>query len=388
MKTLVRRIISILVLILALLGTQPQASLAQTDPVKDMLTRINTARLSQGLPPYALNSALVNAAERHSQDMASTGTVDHTGSDQSSYRQRILDAGYGRWTFGPMVNESIYGGTGGAESAYDWWMGLDTQRGQILSTRYREVGIAAITGANGWTYWTLTVGAQPDVLPAFVNDGQAEVENPDVLITLTNENAVPAGEGTTTMGQALQVRLANNDQFTGATWQPWQERIPFQLLPESEQRVYVQYRDAQGRTATAWATVILTNVPPTASPSPTPSETPTPEATETPLPASTPTAGPTAIPTSQLLAQTFTPTVLPAISPTTALVKTRAATVPPVTTRPPRPRPSPRVLITPTGSLISLNDSAAPPGLIPAWLVLQTIAIALVIAALVRKSQH
>lgn len=383
------RVIAALAIIVMILGSAPMA-LAQADPVTDMFNRINTARLAQGLPPYALNSALATAAERHSKDMATTGTVDHVGSDGTSYRERILAAGYGQWTFGPMVNESIYGGTGGADIAFDWWMSSDTHRGQLLSSRYREVGIAAVTGANGWTYWTLTLGAQPNILPAFVNDGATDASKVDVLITLTNENAVPAGEGTSTMGQALQVRLAHDEQFTGAEWQPWQARIPFQLLPESgEQRIYVQYRDAQGRTAVAWTAATLTNVPPTASPTLQPSATSTPLASAMPTPSDTPTPGPTstARPPTSLSAPTSTAQPLASVTATPALVSALPTLVLPIATatRTPRPRPSPHPVATSTPFYISLNGGSPPSGLALVWLILQGIAIVLGVAMIARR---
>jgi uncharacterized protein YkwD len=353
---------------------------AQTDPVADMLNRVNRTRLAQGLTPYKLNDALTAAAERHSRDMANTGRVDHVGSDQSFYRERILQAGYGQWGFAPIVSENIYGGTGDAGIAFDWWMSADNQRGLILSSRYREIGIAVQEGANGWMYWTVTFGAQPNVLPIFINDGATQVDKPSVLVTLTNENAVPAGEGQTTMGQALQVRLAHDNQLSGAEWQPWQARIPFELLPQSEQQVYVQYRDAQGRVALAWVSVTLTNVPPTSSPTSEPTNTPTPAATFTPLPADTPTSGPTPM---------LLPTVLPIVplaNLTTPVLVTTEPTLPPSPTHTPRPRPSPRPLATPTDFFISLNNEGTPPaGLVPAWLILQTLAAILGIAMMARN---
>ncbi|MBN1890970.1 MAG: CAP domain-containing protein [Thermoflexales bacterium] len=377
-------------LLLALPGRTPKAA-AQGDLVIDMLNRINTARLTQGLIPYAANDALMAAASRHSQDMAASGRVDHTGSDGSAYRERILEAGYGQWSFGPVVNESVYGGTGDADIAYEWWMSDETYRGQILSSRYREIGIAAVVGENGWTYWTLTLGAQPNTLPALVNDGVPsrngviEVDKVDVLVTLTNENAVPAGEGMDTMGQALQVRLGHDEQFTDAEWQPWQPRIPFQLLPQAEQRVYVQYRDAQGRTSVVWALARLSDVPPTLSPTPQPSHTPTPLPSDTPEPSGTPPPTPStapALPTAAAL------TPLPP-TPAAGLPATPAVTAKPLAaTRTPRSRPQPRPLLTPTAYSISLNDGTAPPFLAWGWLILQGLAIALGIALLVRSARR
>jgi len=123
------------------------SSSAQADPVTDMLARINVARVTNGLPPYYLNDKLTAAAQAHSKDMASRGRVDRNGSDGSVPRTRALAAGYGQWSNGPIVDESIYGGTG---SAFDWWMGTESDKGRLLSQRYREVGIGAATASNGW----------------------------------------------------------------------------------------------------------------------------------------------------------------------------------------------------------------------------------------------
>ena len=86
-------------------------------------------------------------------------------------------------------------------------MNSPTDKGRLLSTRFREVGIGAATASNGWIYWTLDLGAQPNVLPAFVNGGVTRVATTIVTLTLTTENAVPAGEGTNTLGQPVQVRV-------------------------------------------------------------------------------------------------------------------------------------------------------------------------------------
>jgi len=139
--------------------------------------------------------------------MASKGRVDRTGSDGSTPKSRILNAGYGQWTIGPVIDEAIYGGTGGTQGALDWWLSTDTDERRIVSNRFREIGIGAATAANGWVYWTLDLGAQPNVLPAFVNGGVSSVDTTAITLTLTTENAVPSGEGVSTLGQPVQVRV-------------------------------------------------------------------------------------------------------------------------------------------------------------------------------------
>ena len=270
---------------LAVLQAVALPSAAQADLAAEMLARINAARVAQGLPPYAYNEKLAAAAQAHSKDMAAAGKVDRAGADGSSPKSRILAAGYGQWTIGPVIDEAIYGGTDGAQGAFEWWMNAPTDKGRLLSTRFREVGIGAAAAPNGWIYWTLDLGAQPNVLPAFVNGGATRVATTMVTLTLTTENAVPAGEGTNTIGQPVQVRVASDDSFTGTDWQPWAAEIQFQVLPKAQQTLYVLYRDAQGRTVPVSVNVALTNVPAatsTRTPTSTLPPTLTPQATNTP----------------------------------------------------------------------------------------------------------
>jgi uncharacterized protein YkwD len=354
-------------------------SAAQADLAAELLVRINAARVAQGLPPYALNDKLNGAAQAHSKDMAATGRVDRAGSDGSTPKSRILAAGYSQWSIGPVVDEAIYGGTGGVQGAFDWWMGTEADKARIHSTRFREVGIGAATAPNGWTYWTLDLGAQPNVLPAFVNNGVTSVEVMTVTLTLTTEGAVPAGEGTTTIGQPMQIRVASDDSFTGADWQPWAAQVPFKLLPRAQQKIYVLYRDAQGRTAPYSISVILTNVPPTATFTPSPTFTWTPPPSITPLPSNTPRPTGTAPPT-----RTPIPTVAGGPSATPAV---GAPETPP--TAAPSPLPStPRATLRPrvTPTIQAGPYGSAPRELMVAVCGLQAVAFALAALVIARRS--
>jgi hypothetical protein len=78
--------------ILMLLMTFPAG--AQDSVVLDILDHVNQARIQAGVPVVALNDALIQAAQRHSNDMALTGSLLHTGSDKSEFWERMRDAGY------------------------------------------------------------------------------------------------------------------------------------------------------------------------------------------------------------------------------------------------------------------------------------------------------
>lgn len=387
------------------LGLLPVA--AQGDDAAQILARINALRQQNGLLPLDLSSTLAASAQRHSDDMARTGNVDHTGSDGSSIESRIREAGYGHWRDFGIWGENIYGGqTGTVDAAWDFWTNSQVHRANLLRPRYREIGIGVGRGANG-TYYTLNFGAQPNVLPFFVTGSP-----PVVTLLLTNENDITTGEGVSIMGQATQVRIAEGTDANNAPWQPWAQAIPFQLSDTGGQKtITVEYKDELGRgarsariftvsdlgpaqatpTATVEATATVAVTPTeTSTPAPTATGTPQPTGTSTPQPIDTPTAVPTdtpqpvATPTAESPTVTVMaePTVTPALlaSPTRTatplLIAANLATYPSASRlTPPAPQPVP-----PDRPLFDFADA---PGLNTFAIVIGLQAMALIIVGVV-----
>jgi hypothetical protein len=386
------------------LGLSPAA--AQDNDVYQILARINALRQQNGLLPLDLSSTLTASAQRHSDDMARTGNVDHTGADGSSIESRIRDAGYGHWRDFGIWGENIYGGQlADVDAAWDFWSNSQVHRANILKPRYREIGIGVGRSDNG-TYYTLNFGAQPNVLPFFVT-GSAPV----VTLLLTNENDITTGEGVAVMGQATQVRIAEGTDTSSAAWQPWAQSILFQLSDGAGQKtITVEYKDDLGRgskasrtfnvsdlgpaatptasptetievTATLDATSTVTRTPtPTATGTPQPTETPAPQPTETPTAIPTDTPQPIETPTAEPPTATATvePTVTPALlaSPTRTatplLIAANLATYPSASRlTPPAPRPA-----NPDRPLFDFADS---PGLNTFAIVIGLQAIVLVV---------
>jgi hypothetical protein len=80
------------------------------------------------------------------------------------------------------------------------------------------------------------------------------------------------------MGRAIEIRISNDPNLLeGLPWQPWESLVPW-TLPDTqgEHTVYVQFRDAAGRTAGKTDTIVLgegmlampTVIPPTFTPEP------------------------------------------------------------------------------------------------------------------------
>lgn len=112
---------------------------------------INAERSAHGLPALAWNGTLARAAKLHADDCFARGWCSHTGSDGSTYRQRIIREGYNpvRWSECWAWYET-------PERAMAMWMNEtppnDPHRRTILSTVLTEVGVGVVPG-NGRGYY-------------------------------------------------------------------------------------------------------------------------------------------------------------------------------------------------------------------------------------------
>jgi uncharacterized protein YkwD len=287
------------------------------DPLSGWLHAINQSRVDSGLAPYALNEQLRAGAQRHADDIATSGFVYedvHRGSDGSTSKERIAEAGYEAWTWSSGVSitgENVWFGFGGIEDAMDFFMNSPPHRRNLLNATHREVGIGVAIDPQGRNAYVLTFAVQPNVLPVFIEDGAETTEDTEVQVRLTNEDARVYGAGTSQMGQAAEVRVVGEPGLLDQEeWQGWERYVEW-TLPEvgGEHAIWVEFRDELGRTTVSSDTIRLvgfppptdTPLPPTDTPEPTatsmPSPTPTPTPTSTPAPTSTPTATPTPSPT-------------------------------------------------------------------------------------------
>lgn len=331
-------------LLILLLVSLPGATAAQEDPARTFYRMINQARLDEGLPPLGWSTLLAQAAQRHADDMAENKRIEQTGSDGSTYQQRIREAGYRAWNNGLLVNESIWAGLGEAENALNWFREDPERWDMFIDERYREVGLGHARDEQGVNYYVIDFGSRPGVLPIFINDGAETTESPAVALRLTNEEAEPLGEGAR-IGKAIEVRVSNTPEFEGLDWQPWESLLPWELAGAEPDTyaVYVEFRDGAGRTTISEDTIRLVvdedatpSAPPGETlPTPLPSNTPSPSTpTSTPIPA-TPEPSATETPaTTEPPAAVGTPTVpaAPTDTPLPATAPVETPTAPPTWT--------------------------------------------------------
>jgi uncharacterized protein YkwD len=109
-----------------------------------VLCLINQQRAVAGLRPLRGNARLAGAAQRHSDDMARSGTFDHVGSRGDTFGARIGASGYLRSGRAVTAGENIAWvparrSTAGAMVAD--WMSSAEHRANILDPGFRDTGI-------------------------------------------------------------------------------------------------------------------------------------------------------------------------------------------------------------------------------------------------------
>jgi len=119
----------------------------------DVLALVNTERANAGAGALTMDNLLVNAARRHSQDMASHGFANHEGSDASTFDERITDAGY-TWT---SCAENIAWNYTSAAAVVAAWMGSQGHKDNILNPAFQHMGISCFYSVHGY-YWTQNFG--------------------------------------------------------------------------------------------------------------------------------------------------------------------------------------------------------------------------------------
>ena len=122
----------------------PASSLAALE--QGVLTQINILRKQHGLSPLRLSSPLSSAARQHSSEMASRGYFSHDSANGSSFDRRIA-------RFYPM-GKSRYWSVGenllwsspnvDAPGALNMWFNSPEHRKNMLSARWREIGLSAV----------------------------------------------------------------------------------------------------------------------------------------------------------------------------------------------------------------------------------------------------
>jgi hypothetical protein len=115
--------------------------------MQEMLESVNSVRASLNVAPLCYNSKIIEAAERHNNDMVTNNIFSHTGSDGSSVGVRVTDTTY---TWG-RVAENIAKGQRSVESVMNAWINSPGHYGNIINDDVIHFGAAWDSSTNLWT---------------------------------------------------------------------------------------------------------------------------------------------------------------------------------------------------------------------------------------------
>lgn len=127
---------------------KPTRTIAAANQLEDgVLAELNRIRRAHDLVPLRLSDELADAADTHSRDMARFGFFQHESRDGSAFWHRVKrfygSGGRDGWS----VGENLLWSTTGidARGAVALWMKSPSHRLNILTERWREIGLSAVT---------------------------------------------------------------------------------------------------------------------------------------------------------------------------------------------------------------------------------------------------
>jgi len=107
-----------------------------------LVSMTNSERAKNGLGALSVNSALTSAAMAKANDMLSKGYFAHTSPDGRTPWDFISAAGYDYVYAG----ENLAIGYSSASELMSAWMNSQTHRDNILNSKFREIGVAVVSG--------------------------------------------------------------------------------------------------------------------------------------------------------------------------------------------------------------------------------------------------
>jgi uncharacterized protein YkwD len=123
--------------------------LCQSGMESSIACLINEQRAAHGVAPVQANADLRQAALSHSREMVDQGYFEHTSPAGGTFIDRIASTGYTRGARFWEVGENLVWGTGWLstpQSLVTSWMNSPPHRENLLRSRFREIGIAAVVG--------------------------------------------------------------------------------------------------------------------------------------------------------------------------------------------------------------------------------------------------
>jgi len=127
---------------------------------ESVIALVNAARNQAGISSFIRSTELTTVAQRHSDDMAQTGQLDHVGSDGSQFWERMTDAGYSLTTGAENI---LLRSDANAQAVFNQWRNSPPHQANMMNVDYVEVGVAYAQSADGTYYFTMVFGTRAGV---------------------------------------------------------------------------------------------------------------------------------------------------------------------------------------------------------------------------------
>lgn len=136
-----------------LYGTASSSNNPYEAEIQQIVQQTNQERANAGCPAVTVNAQLMQAAQSHSTEMATSNYFSHTGLDGSLPWDRVTATGY----VYSLVGENIAAGPSSASAVMAMWMNsTQGHRETILNCSYLEIGVGVAYNADSLYgyYWT------------------------------------------------------------------------------------------------------------------------------------------------------------------------------------------------------------------------------------------
>jgi hypothetical protein len=172
----------------------------------EVIRLTNEKRVQNGLSPLTLNTTLAQAAQAKGADMLNRDYWAHVAPDGTQPWKFFIDFGY-RYRY---AGENLARDFKDAPSTVEAWMASSSHRENLLSPKYKDIGIAVVEGDLAGVDTTIVVqffGTKyTDTLPpapiAQATPTPTSVVTPTVVPTVTPAISVPTPAGETVLTQA------------------------------------------------------------------------------------------------------------------------------------------------------------------------------------------
>jgi hypothetical protein len=121
---------------------------------------VNSARNQAGISSLLISIELTSAAQRHSNDMANTGILNHVGTDGSQFWERMVASGYSLTTGAENI---LLRSDANTQAVFNQWWNSPPHQVNMMNPDYVEIGVAYAQSADGTYYFTMVLGARVGV---------------------------------------------------------------------------------------------------------------------------------------------------------------------------------------------------------------------------------